>query len=68
MFYHNPNLLLSIVNTKLRDNYKSLEDLCEYEDMDKEKIIEVLKKEGYEYNKERNAFVCDILPPLSLNN
>jgi hypothetical protein len=57
MFYHDPNLLLSVVNTKLRDKYKSLEDLCEYEDMDKDKIIEVLEKEGYEYNKERNAFV-----------
>jgi len=57
MFYHNPDLLLSIVNTKLRDKYKSLEDLCEYEDMDKEKIIEVLEKHGYFYSKERNAFV-----------
>ena len=44
MFYHDPNLLLSIVNTKLRDKYKSLEDLCDYEDMDKEKIILIFKK------------------------
>lgn len=57
MFYHNPSLLLSIVNTKLRDKYKNLDDLCEYEDMDKEKIIEVLEKEGYYYDKEKNAFV-----------
>ncbi len=57
MFYHDPNLLLSIVNTKLRDKYKSLDDLCEYEDMDKEKIIEVLEKEGYYYDLKRNAFV-----------
>lgn len=57
MFYHDPNLLLSIVNTKLRDKYKSLDDLCEYEDMDKEKIIEVLEKEGYYYDLKRNTFV-----------
>lgn len=57
MFYHDPNLLLSIVNTKLRDKYKSLDDLCDYEDMDKEKIIESLEKIGYIYNEERNSFV-----------
>ena len=40
MFYHDPNMLLCVVNTKLRDKYRNLEDLCEYEDMEKEKIIE----------------------------
>ena len=57
MFYHKPNLLLSIVNTKLRDKYKSLDDLCDYEDMDKEKIIESLGSIGYIYNEERNTFI-----------
>jgi hypothetical protein len=57
MFYHDPNLLLSIVNTKLRDKYKSLDDLCDYEDMDKEKIIESLGSIGYIYNEERNTFI-----------
>lgn len=57
MFYHDPNLLLSIVNTKLRDKYKSLDDLCDYEDMDKEKIIKSLGSIGYIYNEERNTFI-----------
>lgn len=57
MFYHDPNLLLSLVNTKLRDKYKSLDDLCDYEDMDKEKIIESLASIGYFYNEERNTFI-----------
>ena len=59
MFYHDPNMLLCIVNTKLRDKYRSLEDLCEYEDMDKERVVEVLKSIGYIYNEQRNAFVYE---------
>ena len=59
MFYHDPNMLLCIVNTKLRDKYRNLEDLCEYEDMDKERVVEVLKSIGYIYNEQRNAFVYE---------
>lgn len=51
-----PNILLSMVNMKLRDKYSSLDDLCDDLDISKNEIVEKLKEIGYEYNKEENAF------------
>ena len=39
-------LLLSIVNTKLRDQYSNLESLCEDLDEDIDEIISILEQEG----------------------
>ena len=52
-----PNILLSVVNTKLRDFYDSLDSLCDDLDYDKEEIIRILKSIGYIYNKDLNQFV-----------
>ena len=51
-----PNILLSLVNTKLRDFYSSLEDLCEDLDYDIEEINDVLNSNGYYYNEDKNQF------------
>ena len=51
-----PNILLSMINTKLRDFYSSLEDLCEDLDYDIEEINEVLNSIGYYYNSDKNQF------------
>lgn len=51
-----PLLLLSIINTKLRDYYKNFDDLCEDLEYDKEEIIDKLKSIGYEYNSNLNQF------------
>ena len=51
-----PNILLSLVNTKLRDSYSSLELLCDYMDIEKHKIIEKLKTIGYDYDESQNQF------------
>ena len=51
-----PNMLLSIINTKLRDFYESLEDLCEDLDYDVEEINEILNNNGFYYNKDKNQF------------
>ena len=51
-------LLLSIVNTKLRDGYSSLEDLCASESLDKDSIIKRLQNIGYAYDVARNAFTA----------
>ena len=51
-----PNILLSMVNTKLRDFYSSLEDLCEDLDYDIEEINDVLNSNGYYYNGDKNQF------------
>ncbi len=51
-----PNILLSMINTKLRDFYSSLEDLCEDLDYDIEEIDEILNSIGYYYNSDKNQF------------
>lgn len=50
-------ILLSVINTKLRDYYKSLDDLCEDMNVDKGEIISKLEKIGYKYSIDRNAFI-----------
>ena len=52
-----PIMLLSFVNMKLRDQYASLEALCEDMDVDSEEIASKLAAVGYEYNTERNQFI-----------
>lgn len=52
-----PIMLLSVVNTKLRDLYPSLEELAKAYMVSEEEIIHKLKTINYEYNSERNQFV-----------
>ena len=52
-----PMILLSVVNTKLRDFYPSLEALCEDMQADQNEITEKLKMIDYEYDTVRNQFV-----------
>jgi hypothetical protein len=56
MLPKNPILLLSIVNTKLRDFYSSLDELCQDLDESKDEIIDILAGCGYIYDKEINQF------------
>ena len=51
-----PQILLSLVNTKLRDQYASLEALRDDLNINEDEIIKKLKSIGYEYNKESNQF------------
>ena len=51
-----PFILLSFINTKLRDNYANLDLLCDDLDLDKEELKEKLSEIGYYYNEELNAF------------
>lgn len=53
----NPYILLSVINTKLRDNYPSLKTLCEEEDLSEEEIISLLKSIDYTYDENLNKFV-----------
>ena len=52
-----PNILLSVVNTKLRDDFSSLDDLCDSLDVDKEELIKNLKTAGYRYDPAVNQFI-----------
>ncbi len=51
------HILLSLINTKLRDFYDSLDKLCDEEEYDKEEVIDILKKIGYHYSSSLNQFV-----------
>lgn len=52
-----PVMLLSYVNTKLRDNFSNLEDFCLAENSNMESIKNALSLIGYEYDPELNRFV-----------
>ena len=52
-----PMLLLSVVNTKIRDYYHTLDALCEDMDADRDEIINTLKGIDYEYDESRHQFV-----------
>ena len=56
MLPSDPIMLLSFLNMKLRDNYASLDALCEDMDVSKAEIMEKLSMVGYEYDKEMNRF------------
>ena len=49
-------LLLSYVNTLLRDRYDSLEELCASEGAELSGIEEKLRSIDYEYDRELNQF------------
>ena len=51
-----PFMLLSVINTKLRDNYSSLDALCEDMNESKEEIIASLGGAGFEYDEATNSF------------
>lgn len=51
-----PNMLLSIVNMKLRDEYSDLDELCASMDIDKETLTRTLSSAGFEYNSLTNSF------------
>ena len=52
-----PMLLLSVVNTKIRNHYQTLDALCEDMDVNKEELINTLRGIDYEYDKSRHQFV-----------
>ena len=52
-----PMLLLSVVNTKLRDYYSTLDVLCEDMQVDKQELIGKLEMIDYTYDAGSNQFV-----------
>ena len=51
-----PLLLMSVVNTKLRDYYASLDALCEDLNEDRAELEAKLTEIGYSYDQQRNQF------------
>ena len=57
MLPQDPIILLSYVNTRLRDQYASLDDLCDDLDADKDELVRKLEAVNYAYSAERNQFI-----------
>ena len=56
MLPQDPYILLSYVNTKLRDEYASLDALCGGLDADQAALVETLSGAGYAYDRSANQF------------
>lgn len=56
MIPSDPMMLLSYVNLKLRDEFSSLDDMCDRLDIDKQEIVSILASIDYRYNSEQNQF------------
>jgi len=56
MLPKDPIMLLSVVNTKLRDHHSSLEDFCKSHNVQSNDIIDSLAKVDYFYDEDSNQF------------
>lgn len=54
---NNPMMLLSVVNTELRDEFPSLDELCSFYRQDKDELEEKLAAIDYIYDPKLNRFV-----------
>nr|WP_294494928.1 DUF4250 domain-containing protein [uncultured Mediterraneibacter sp.] len=52
-----PVILLSVVNTKLRDYYPTLDALCEDMEIDRTELLDRLAAIDYVYDTGRNQFI-----------
>lgn len=52
-----PVILLSFVNTKLRDFNSSLDDFCKENNLNEDEIKQKLEMIDYHYDKYKNKFV-----------
>ena len=52
-----PVILLSVINTKLRDYYPTLEGLCDDMQIDRKELADKLDLIDYAYDAGRNQFV-----------
>lgn len=57
MIPSDPVMLLSYVNTQLRDKYPSLAELCASLDVEQAELEKKLEAIDYRYDAERNQFV-----------
>lgn len=53
---NDPVILLSYINTKLRDEFPTLDELCGSLCISREEIERKLSLIGYTYNEETNSF------------
>lgn len=56
MNFSDDNMLLSFINTKLRDEYFTLDELCEDLELSREEVEKRLGVLGYKYDEKQNRF------------
>lgn len=54
---NDPVILLSFLNTKLRDHYGSLSVLCDDLEQDEEALTQKIAAIGYTYDSDQNQFI-----------
>ena len=54
---NDPIMLMIYLNTQLRDNYPSLEELCKSMCLDESELRAKLEAAGFTYHPERKQFV-----------
>lgn len=52
-----PNMLVSVLNMKMRDNDMTLDELCRAFDIDRDVVEARLAAAGFKYNAEARRFV-----------
>lgn len=52
-----PVMLLSYINTQLRDYYSNLDDLCSSLNIEKQRLEAILEQIDYYYASDRNQFI-----------
>ncbi len=52
-----PVMLLSVINTKLRDEFSSLDELCKAHGVAVDEISKALERIDYHYDESTNQFV-----------
>ena len=57
MIPKDPVILLSYVNTQLRDYYESLEALCTCRGLNKKQLLEKMDSIDYHYDEKTNQFI-----------
>ena len=50
------NIMLSMINMKLRDEFSSLESFANYYSLTKEEIVKRLGEKGFHYRENENQF------------
>ena len=55
-----PIILLSFVNTKLRDVYPSLDELCKSLMVDRSQLEAKISNTGYHYDPVQNRFISTV--------
>ena len=56
MIPQDPMILLSYLNTKLRDDYSSLDELCDALDLDRSQLKEKISAADFSYDPSANQF------------